>query len=59
MGEMRYSYKILVGKPEGKRSFGRPRWRWENNITMDLGKLGLGVWTGFNWLRIGTSDRLS
>jgi hypothetical protein len=32
MGEMRNEYKIVVGKPEGKRSLGRPRRRWENNI---------------------------
>jgi hypothetical protein len=36
MGEMRNAYNISVGKPEGKRPFGRPRRRWENNIGMDL-----------------------
>jgi len=36
MGNMRYAYRILVGKPEGKRSFGRPRRKWEDNIKMDL-----------------------
>jgi len=36
MGENRGVYSLLVGKPEGKRSFGRPRRRWENNIKMDL-----------------------
>jgi hypothetical protein len=36
MGEMRNAYKILVGKPEGKRSLGTPRFTWEDNITMDL-----------------------
>jgi hypothetical protein len=35
-GEMRNSYKVLVGKPEGKRPLGRPRHRWERNIKMDL-----------------------
>jgi hypothetical protein len=35
MGEMRNVYKILVGKPEGRRQFGRPRHRWEDNIRMD------------------------
>jgi hypothetical protein len=35
---MRNSYIILVGKPEGKRSFGRPRRRWEDNSKMDLGE---------------------
>ena len=36
MGNMRYAYRILVGKPEGKRSFGRPRRKWEDNIKMGL-----------------------
>jgi hypothetical protein len=41
-------YKILVGKPEGKRPLGRPRRRWECWIRMDLGEIGLGVWIGFD-----------
>jgi hypothetical protein len=36
MGEMRNSYKILVGKPEEKRTFGRPRFGWEDNIRIGL-----------------------
>jgi hypothetical protein len=36
MGEKRNAYRILVGKPKGKRSLGRPRHRWEDNIRMDL-----------------------
>jgi hypothetical protein len=36
MEEMRNAYKFFVGKPEGKRSLGRPRHRWEENINMDL-----------------------
>jgi hypothetical protein len=36
MGEMRKANKILVGKPEGKSPLGRPRRRWEENITLDL-----------------------
>jgi len=36
MGERRGVYRVLVGKPEGKRPLGRPRRRWENNIKMDF-----------------------
>jgi hypothetical protein len=46
-------YRALVGKPEGKRSFGRIRNRWEDNIKMDL-EVDVGVRTGSSWLRIGT-----
>ncbi|KAJ4432334.1 hypothetical protein ANN_20953 [Periplaneta americana] len=40
MGESRNPYTVLVGKPEGKRSLGRPRRRWEDNIKMDLREVG-------------------
>jgi hypothetical protein len=36
MGEKRNAYRILVGKPEGKKPLGRPRRRWVDNINMDL-----------------------
>jgi hypothetical protein len=42
MGEDRGVHRVLVGKPEGKRSLGRPRRRWEDNIKMDLS----GSWGG-------------
>jgi hypothetical protein len=42
MGEERKVYKVLVGKPEGKRPLGIPRRRWEDEIGMDLGEIGLG-----------------
>jgi hypothetical protein len=42
MGEERKMYKVLVGKPKGKRPFGRPRRRWEDGIRMDLAEIGLG-----------------
>jgi hypothetical protein len=35
-------YRVLVGKPEGKRPLGRPRRRWEDGIRMDLREIGLG-----------------
>jgi hypothetical protein len=42
MGEGRDVYRVLVGKPEGRRPVGRPRRRWEYNIRMDLGEVGCG-----------------
>jgi len=54
MGKGRGVYRVLVGKPEGKRPLGRPRRRWEDNIKMDHQEVGCGVWTGSSWLRIGT-----
>jgi hypothetical protein len=53
------AYRLMVGKPEGKRPLGRPRRRWVYNIRMELGEVGLGVmWTGLVWLRIGTGGEL-
>jgi hypothetical protein len=42
MGEMRKAYRLLVGKPEGRRPLGRPRRRWLDNIRMDLVEVGWG-----------------
>jgi hypothetical protein len=42
MVDVRNVYKILVGKPEGKRPFGKPRYRWENNIRIDVSEIDLG-----------------
>jgi hypothetical protein len=42
MGEKRKVYKVLVGKPEGRRPLGRPRRRWEDEVRMDLREIGLG-----------------
>jgi hypothetical protein len=42
MGEERNAYRLLVGKPEGKRPLGRPRRRWVDNIRMDLGEVEWG-----------------
>jgi hypothetical protein len=53
IGEGRNVYRVLVGKPEGKRPLGRPRRRWEDEIKMYLREIGWGVWSGFIWLRIG------
>jgi hypothetical protein len=57
MGEGRNVYRVLVGKPKGKRPFGRLRCRWENEIKMDLREIRWGAWSGFTWLRIGTVGR--
>jgi hypothetical protein len=46
-GAKRNAYRILVGKPEGKRPLRRPRHRWEDNITMDLREIG---WGGMDWV---------
>ena len=48
MGEERGAYRVLVGKPEGKRPLERPRRRWEDNIAMDLQEVGCGYveWIG-------------
>ena len=56
MGERRGAYRVLVGKPEGKRPPGRHRPRWEDNIKIDLQEVGCGggAWTGSIWIRIGT-----
>ena len=49
MGEGRVVYRVLVGKPEGRRPLGRPRRRWEDNIKMDLGKVGCGY---VDWMEL-------
>jgi hypothetical protein len=49
MGEGRCVYRVLVGKPEGKRPLGRPKHRWEDNIKVDLQTLGCG---GMEWIEL-------
>jgi hypothetical protein len=48
-GEKRYTYRILVGKPEGKRPLGRPRRRWVDNIKIDLRQIR---WDGMDWINL-------
>jgi hypothetical protein len=57
-GEKICAYRLLVGKPEGKWSLGKPRRRWMNNIEMDLGEVGWVLWTGLVWFTIGTGGEL-
>jgi hypothetical protein len=47
-GEKRGGYRILVGRPEGKRPLGRPRRRWEDNIKIDLKEVGWGM----DWIEL-------
>jgi hypothetical protein len=49
MGEVRGAYNILVGRPEGRRSLGRPRRRWEDNIEMDRREIGFGDVDWIHW----------
>ena len=53
MGEEREVYRVLVGKPEGKRPLGRPRRRWVDNISMYLQEVGCGY---MDWIGL-TQDR--
>jgi hypothetical protein len=53
MGERRGVCSVVVGKPEEKRSLGKPRRRWEDNIK----KCDVGAWTELSWLRILTDGR--
>jgi hypothetical protein len=54
MGKGRGVYRVLVGRPEGKRPLGRPRCRWEDNINMDLREIGID---GVNWIELA-QDRV-
>jgi hypothetical protein len=54
MGEGRDVYRVLVGRPEGKRPLRRPRHRWEDNIKLDVREIGID---GTNWIRLA-QDRV-
>jgi hypothetical protein len=49
----RIKYRLLVGRPEGKRPLGSPRHRWLDNVKMDLLQVGFG---GVDWIRLGTGS---
>jgi hypothetical protein len=59
MEERRGVYRVLVGKPEGKRPLGRPRRRWEDNFKIDIKKVGCGggAWNGSIWIEDRNSWR--
>jgi hypothetical protein len=57
MGERRGLYKVLVGKSDSKRTLGRSRHSWEDNLKIDLQEVGVGVWPGSSWPRIGKGGR--
>jgi hypothetical protein len=54
MGKVRGVYRVLVGRPEGKRPLERPRCMWEDNIKLDLGEIGID---GANWIQLA-QDRV-
>jgi hypothetical protein len=58
MGEMRNVYRLVVGKPEGKRPLGIPRHRWIDNIKMVLLEIGLGVVDWISMAQTGTGGEL-
>jgi hypothetical protein len=58
MGEKRNTYRLLVGKPEGKRPLGRPRRRWGIILGWNLERWDGMMWTGLVWLRIGAGGEL-
>jgi hypothetical protein len=57
MGKRQGEYRVLVGKPEGNRSLGRPMLMWENNIKIDLDEKRM-AWTGLMWFRVRSSGCL-
>jgi hypothetical protein len=56
VGEERNVYKVLMGKPEGNRPFGRPRRRWEDGIRMELREDG---WGSVEWIRLSQNRNRS
>jgi hypothetical protein len=55
MGEIRCRHRVLTGKMRKRDHLEKPRRRWEDNIKMDVRKVGWGAWTGLIWLRIRKS----
>jgi hypothetical protein len=55
MGQERNMYRVLIGKPEGKRPLGRPRRRWEDGLRMDLREIG---WGSVDWIQLAQDGDL-
>ena len=53
MGDRGGAYRVLVGKPEGKKPFGRPRYRWEDSIEMDLQEV---AWRDMDWIELAEDE---
>jgi hypothetical protein len=58
MGKGKCAYRVLVAKPEERRSLGKSRRGWKDNIKMDLREVGWRAWAGSIWLGIGTGGGL-
>jgi hypothetical protein len=58
MGKGRGVYRVLVGRPKGKKPLGRPRHRWEDNVKMDLRERGINEVNWIGWLRIESNGEL-
>jgi hypothetical protein len=55
MREKQNTFRVLLGKPEGRRPLGRPRCRWNDTVKMHHRDIGWGGMDGLIWLRMGTS----
>jgi hypothetical protein len=58
MGEGRNVYRVLVGKPKGKRPLERPRRRWEDGSKWTLGRLAGRLWSELTWLGVGNDGTI-
>ena len=58
MGDAKDAYRVLVGRPDGRRPLRRRRHRLEDIVKMDVQEVGWGAWTGLIWLRTGTGGGL-
>jgi hypothetical protein len=58
MGDRKGAYRVFVGRPDGKRSLGKHRLRWKDNIKLDLHEVGWGGMDWIGWFSTGTDDGL-